>query len=199
MRPVDNPADEFARALARLRSAMVRPEFLVEEGPAPQRLAPHAVALTAEMSDIEDDRASGRFVLLHDPDGVDEWDGCFRAVVFARAELEADVAGDPMLREVAWTWVCEALAAQHAEVSHLGGTITVTSGESFGTMSDRPAECFVEIRASWTPMETEGADAADTMDRQLAAWVEIMSTAAGLTPVVADHPNVVPARRRGRL
>lgn len=199
MRPVDAHADEFTRALGRLRAARVRPEFLIEEGPAPQRLAPHAVALTAEMSDIEDDRASGRFVLLHDPDGVDEWDGCFRAVVFARAELEADVAGDSMLREVAWTWVTEALAATGSDVTHLGGTVTVTSGESFGTMSDRPSECFVEIRASWTPLDTDAHAAADVMERHLNAWIDIMSTAAGLPPMQVDHPNVVPARRRSRL
>ena len=46
-------ATPFDRVLTSLRSVQFRPEMSVEEGPAPQRLAPHAVALTAEF--IEDD------------------------------------------------------------------------------------------------------------------------------------------------
>ena len=61
---------EFARALEELHHARLRPEIRLTEVPAPQRIAPYAVALTADVvdpRDTDDDLASGRFVLLHDP------------------------------------------------------------------------------------------------------------------------------------
>ena len=62
-------APAFERALAELRAARLRPEVRVTEVPAPQRIAPYAVALTAEVvtNGEDDELASGRFVLLHDP------------------------------------------------------------------------------------------------------------------------------------
>jgi hypothetical protein len=42
---------DFDRALASLRQERFRPEITIVEAPAPQRLAPHAVALTAEILD----------------------------------------------------------------------------------------------------------------------------------------------------
>ena len=141
----------FDIALQQVRSADVRPEFRLDEVPAPQRLAPDAVALTAERIDVEDESAYGRFVLLHDPDGVEEWEGTFRAVVFIRAELDSEVFDDPLIQDVAWSWLRDALATTDARAIQVGGTITRTSGKSFGTMEDRPADGFLEIRASWTP------------------------------------------------
>ena len=93
MRSVTASAEAFAQASARVREARIRPEFRVDEAPAPQRLAPFALALTVESAIDDRDPLSGRFVLLHDPDGVDEWDGDFRAVIFARASLEPDSDG----------------------------------------------------------------------------------------------------------
>src|SRR5687767_13959111 len=104
---------EFAQALNDLRGARLRPEIRLTEVPAPQRIAPYAVALTAEVvgaADDEDDLASGRFVLLHDPSAPEPWDGAWRAVTFARAELEPELAGDPMLGAVGWSWLMDALS-----------------------------------------------------------------------------------------
>lgn len=185
--------DEFARALTQVRSAGIRPEFRLDEAPAPQRLAPFAVALTAETVS-DDDAASGRFVLLHDPDGVDEWDGTFRAVVFVRAALEPDLVADPMLNDVGWSWVLEALEGAHASATQVGGTVTATSGRSFGSMSDRPSEGFIEIRGSWTPV-AEGSPA-DEMDRHVRAWMELLAHAAGLAPLPVGVAHVGSARRR---
>ena len=95
-----------------LRAARLRPEIRLTEVPAPQRIAPYAVALTAEVvgaGDDEDELASGRFVLLHDPAGPEPWDGALRAVTFARAELEPELATDPMLGAVGWSWLTDAL------------------------------------------------------------------------------------------
>jgi len=198
-------ADEFSQALAEVRSVRIRPEFHIDEAPAPQRLAPSAVAITAE-SVHGDDSATGRFVLLHDPDGVDEWEGTFRAVVFVRAQVEADLVADPMLHEVAWAWLLEALDASEATAIQIGGTVTSTSGRSFGSMADRRAEGFLEIRGSWTPTaglasaEMPGADtsAAAQMGRHVQAWMDLLAHAAGLTPLPPDVPRVDLGRGRAR-
>jgi hypothetical protein len=111
--------------------------------------------------------ASGRFVVLHDPDGVDEWDGNDRIVIFARCDVEPELLADPLIHEVA----------------QLGGTVTVSSGTSFGSMAERPGDGLVEIRASWTPLE-------DDLTVHLSLWIEILATLAGLPPVPAGVATV---------
>lgn len=191
MKSLDSSSQPFAHAVSAIHAVKVRPEFLVEEGPAPARLAPHALALTAEMSDLDDDSASGRFVLLHDPDGVEEWGGSFRIVVFVRARPEPDVVHDPLIREVAWSWVSDAV--ENLECTHVGGTITTTVGESFGTMIDRPDDLVIEIRASWTPSE---ADDVVSLGSHFAAWLSLLEVAAGLEPLPEGVTAV--AKRRSR-
>ena len=199
MRSIATGTDAFALALAQLKDIDVRPEFEVDEAPAPQRLAPSAVALTAEMTDPESDAASGRFVLLHDPDGVEEWCGSFRAVVFVRAALEQDLVDDPLLHDVGWSWVTECLAARGCRATQLGGTVTRTSGRSFGTMAERPADGFVEIRASWTPVEApDTGEVLDDLGRHASAWVDLLATAAGLPPLPQGVAHVGNRRRRPR-
>lgn len=184
-------------AVGAIRTLRPRPEFRVEEAPAPHRLAPDALALTAELLSADDDElASGRFVLLHDPDGAQEWEGTFRAVVFARAPLEPDLASDLLLADVGWSWLIDALAGTDAMFTQLGGTITRTTGTSFGTMSDRPSEASIEIRASWTPLPNDGVP--DHMDRHAAAWLALLELAAGVVPIPHDVTRVHAGRRRAR-
>src|SRR3954449_5969449 len=99
---------EFRRAVKQMRAAKFRSELFVEEMPAPQRIAPFASALSADVTVEGDDVGTGRIVLLHDPAGNDAWGGAFRCVAYARAELPPEFAGDPMLAEVAGTWLPEA-------------------------------------------------------------------------------------------
>ena len=199
VRSIATGTDAFTLALAQLKGIDVRPEFEVDEAPAPQRLAPSAVALTAEMADPESDAASGRFVLLHDPDGVEEWCGSFRAVVFVRAALEQDLVDDPMLHDVGWSWVTECLAARGCRAAQLGGTVTRTSGRSFGTMGERPSDGFVEIRASWTPVEApDTGEVLDDLAQHASAWVDLLATAAGLPPLPHGVAHVGTRRRRAR-
>ena len=111
-RDADEVPEEFSRALAALRAATPRPEVVLEETPAPQRLAPHAVALTADViapQDPETELGTGRLVLLHDPAGHEAWQGTFRVVTYVRAELEHEMAADPLLPGVGWAWLTEAL------------------------------------------------------------------------------------------
>ena len=198
MRTVDTATEGFAVAVGRVRAAAVRPEFTVDEGPAPQRLAPHAVALNAELAAADDDAVSGRFVLLHDPDGVDEWGGDFRAVVFVKSPIEEDLISDPMIHEVGWSWVTEALAMHGAVCDHLGGTVTRTAGQSFGSMAERPAEGYLEIRGSWTPIASGDEPVEQEMDRHVSAWLSLLGLCAGLPPLPANVPDMGTLRRRIR-
>lgn len=181
--------DSFEHALRSLHGVRFRPELAVEESPAPQRLAPHAVALTAEFVEDDEELGSGRFVLLHDPDGVDAWGGTFRAVTFIKAILEPDLATDPLLTGVAWTWLLEALDAYAGPYVELGGTVTRVMSESFGTLGDRDVAGQVEIRASWTP-----ADQPDLIGGSAQAWGAALAHAAGLLPVPDGVAILTPGR-----
>lgn len=193
---MNSQGDAFTQAVSSLAAVPVRPEFIVQEAPAPGRLAPSAVAVTVEMSDPDSDLASGRFVLLHDPDGVDEWDGTFRAVAFVRAELETDLIDDPLLPDVAWSWVEEVLSLRACRVLHLGGTVTRSSSRSFGTMTDRPGDGHLEIRASWTPQEDDDRLPLDGMDIHAGVWLDLVAQAAGLPPMPTGMPMIA---GRGRV
>lgn len=197
MRAIGTGTEAFEEAIARVRSAPVRPEFTVDEGPAPQRLAPHAIALNAELAGADDEAVTGRFVLLHDPDGVDEWGGTFRAVVFVRSPIEDDLIDDPLIHDVGWSWVTESLDACGAQAVNLGGTVTRTSGRSFGTMDERPDEGTLEIRGSWTPAAGDD-DPAREMDRHVRAWLALLSLCAGLPPLPVDVPDMGTLRKRIR-
>jgi DUF3000 family protein len=190
-REVDDVPEEFSRALASLRSATPRSEVVLEETPAPQRLAPHAVALTADVISPDDPDAeigTGRLVLLHDPAGHEAWEGTFRVVTYVRAELEHEMASDPLLPGVGWAWLTEALDGHGADFKAASGTVTRVASESFGAISGEPGSAQIEIRASWTPV-------GEAFDAHLLAWCDLLCTTAGLPPVT---PGVVtlPTRRR---
>lgn len=184
----DAAPEEFRQALAALRDARFRPELAVEEAPAPQRLAPYAVALAGEIVEDDEELASGRLVVLHEPDGVDAWDGTFRVVAFVKARLEPELAGDALLADVAWAWLVEALEGAGAAYVALGGTVTRTTSQSYAAMADRPLEGQVEIRASWTPSDPDLAAHAE-------AWGEVMGQAAGLPPLPPGVTPLVAPRR----
>jgi len=179
-------------AVEQIRAVRPRPEFLLTEAPAPARLAPAAFAITVDMADPDAMDVSGRFVLLHDPDGVDEWEGTFRCVIFVRAELEPEMIEDPMLPDVAWTWVIENL--HDLATRQLGGTVTRSSGRSFGTMAERPGEGTIELRASWTP-DSDGSGTIDDLGTHASAWLDLVAQSAGLHPL---PQGVVPVMSRRR-
>ncbi|HVK45315.1 MAG TPA: DUF3000 family protein, partial [Micropruina sp.] len=104
----------FDEAVAALQAMHWRPELVIEEIPAPQRIAPHAVAIAAEVVAAGEDLGNGRLVLLYDPAGNPSWDGEFRCVTYARAEVDAEMVADPLLTEVGWSWLIEALVRYDA-------------------------------------------------------------------------------------
>jgi hypothetical protein len=206
---------DFLHALGTLRKAQCRSELRLAEIPAPARLAPFAVALGAEVmasgpagatatvhgpaamalaaaAGTEDDEdtelATGRFILLHDPDGSAVWDGEFRIVTYIRAQLEPEMGNDEMLGTVAWTWLVEALENHKAPYRAAGGTATRVLSESFGTLADRPGSIDIELRASWTPASSD-------VTAHLEAWSDMVCTFAGLPPL-PDGVSALPNRRR---
>lgn len=180
----DEPG-ELRRALASLRGVALRPEVALEETPAPRRLAPHAVAFSADVTHDGLELAAGRLVLLHDPEGQEGWEGIFRLVSYLRAELEPEITADPLLASVGWAWLVESLDTHRIAYAALSGTITRSASESFGVVADRPATTEIEIRASWTPTEAD-------LRPHVEAWCDVLCVAAGLPPV---PPGVTPLRR----
>lgn len=190
----------FDEAVAVLRAAQVRPEVRLAEVPPPRRVAPFAHAVEGHVDlaslqavapgrddDDEVDEAGGRFVLLHDPDAPEAWGSDLRVIALVKAVVEPELAEDPMLAEVVWAWLGEALVGPDVPAHRLGGTVTRVVSESFGSLSERPAAIQVELRASWTPL--------GPVDAQLGAWADVLCRLAGLPPL----PSGVSAlpRRRG--
>jgi hypothetical protein len=169
------PPEAFARAVAGLRVAAPRDEILLEEIAAPQRLAPYSFALSATVLRRGDEVASGRLILLHDPVGHDAWKGDLRLVTLVTAELEPDMAGDPLLAAVAWTWLTDALDQYSAAYRAIGGTITQTTSTRFGELAGPPPTADLEIRASWTPTSGD-------LSAHLYGWCAMLASTAGLPP-----------------
>ena len=195
-RPGAGAADEppaFVAAVATMRAAPLRPEIHCEEMPAPQRIAPFAAALSADVTVDGDEVGTGRIILLHDPAGNDAWDGEFRCVAYARAEIDVELITDPMLAAVGWSWLTDALDAHGASYTMASGTVTRVATESFGGMADDSAAAQLEIRASWTPV----SDATLDIGPHVEAWGELLCTAVGLPPV-PDGVAVIPSRRGQR-
>jgi Protein of unknown function (DUF3000) len=190
---------EFREAVATMHAARLRPEILCEEMPAPQRIAPWASALSADVTVDGVDVGTGRIILLHDPAGNEAWSGTFRCVAYARAEVDLELITDPMLAMVGWTWLTEALDEHDAAYVAASGTVTRVATESFGGMADEGGTAQIEIRASWTPVTPD--DAPDLAPLDLAphveAWGELLCTSAGLPPV-PDGVAVMPSRRGQR-
>jgi len=190
---------EFRDAVSSMHAARLRPEVFCEEMPAPQRIAPFAAALSADVDVDGEELGTGRIILLHDPLGNDAWDGEFRCVAYARAEIDVELITDPMLAAVGWSWLTDALDAHGAGYIMASGTVTRVATESFGGMADDSAAAQLEIRASWTPVHAAGTPVEAHLDiaPHVEAWGELLCTAVGLPPV-PDGVAVIPSRRGQR-
>lgn len=179
LRVVTRPSAQpelFTQAVAGLRSLRPRPELQLGVVRAPQRLAPWAFAITAEVTGPADVLATGRLVLLHDPEGQESWNGVLRLVAYVRAELDAELADDPLLATVGWSWLTDALAATGARYTALGGTVTDTSSARFGEIAGPARTDDLELRASWTPVDGDLAPHGE-------AFCDVMASVVGLPPV----------------
>jgi hypothetical protein len=188
-------AELFEAAVAAFRvgrDGQARRDLRFEDVPAPKRLAPYATAIAATIQREDADVAWGRLVLLYDPDGQEGWDGVFRLVAYIRAEVEPEIAADPLLGEVGWSWLSEALDAHVPGYAAPSGTVTRAITEGFGGKRDELPMSGFELRASWSPVaagKPEGttSPAATDLDEldlsaHIAAWCDCLAAAAGLEP-----------------
>lgn len=190
---VDEAPADFLTALEQLRAAAFRNEVSCEQMPAPQRIAPWSGAISADVTLGDEEVATGRLILLHDPHGNDAWDGTYRLIAYARAQIDPELATDPLLGGVGWTWLTEALDAHGAQWDSASGSVTRVATESFGAMADEEASAQIEIRASWTPLVQDDPAA---LRCHVEAWGEMLCTAAGLPPVPEGVTAI--AQRRGQ-
>ena len=181
--------ETFTRAVAALRAAQARDEIALEEVPAPSRLAPYAFALGATVLRRGEEVTTGRLILLHDPAGHEAWEGDTRLVTYVTAELEPELATDPLLPQVGWSWLVDALDAHSSGYAAIGGTVTQTISSRFGALAaDGPPTTDLELRASWTPLDLH-------LEGHVAAWCALLASTAGLPPVGV---SALPLRRDGQ-
>ena len=174
---------------ARDTLAGLRDDILFEDSPAPRRLAPYATAIgaAAYRDEAEDEIGSGRLVLLYDPDSQPGWAGVFRLVALVRAAIEEEMAADPLLGAVGWSWLTDALELHAPGYTAPSGTVTRVITEGFGAKDDEPPRTEFELRASWSPPE-------DTdLGVNVAVWCDLLAAAAGLPAqppgTTALHPG----------
>ncbi|MFT4260155.1 DUF3000 domain-containing protein [Microbacterium sp.] len=168
---------DFEAAVAELRATAFRADITVREIPAPQSLAPRAIALAADVRPDESGDSvygTGRFVLLHDPEEPAAWDGAWRIVLFAQAPLETEIGTDPLLADVTWSWLMDALESRRARHRAASGTSTKTLSKGFGGLASEGDGAQIELRASWTP--------SGPFRPHVEAWAELVGMLAGLPP-----------------
>jgi hypothetical protein len=173
----------FEAVAARLRRASPRDEVTLEEVPAPTRLAPFAVAFSGEVLRGDEELASGRLILLHDPAGQESWGGDTRLVTVVRAPVEPEMATDPLLGEVAWTWLAEAPTGRGVPSHSAGGAVTRTASARYGDLAGDPETADVELRASWSPGAVGARTGLDEdLVAHLGAWCDLLCAVGGLPP-----------------
>jgi Protein of unknown function (DUF3000) len=184
----------FQTARASLESARIRGDLIVTEIPSPTEVAPYSVALAGDVRQKvhgeDSELGTGRFILLHDPEGQPAWDGEFRVVCFAQAPLETEIGTDPFLAEVAWSWLTDALDTRGAAYTAASGTATTIVSSGFGELASQGSGAKIELRASWTPTDLDLA-------AHVEGWGELLCMLAGLPPA-AEGVSVLSARRAGR-
>ncbi len=181
----------FAAAVESLQSAKARAELRISDIAAPVNLAPFSMALAADVTPArhseDSDLATGRFILLYDPDAPDAWGGPFRIVCYAQAPLETDIGIDPFLAEVAWSWLIDALDSRKAAYSAASGTATKILSTGFGGLAEQGDGAQLELRASWTPLN-------ESIASHVEAWGDLVCMLAGLPPT-PEGVTLLSARR----
>ena len=196
----DQATTVFSSVLAAFQAGLagqgaLRAEFAFDEIPAPKKLAPFAAATSASVERDGAEIAWGRLVLLYDPVPHEGWPGCYRLISYLRAEVDEEIAADPMLCQVGWDWLIEALEARTPGYGTPSGTVTRVTTEGFGGKESEPPVYGFEQRASWSPT-SERADDPEALDiaAHVTAWCDSLAAAAGLPPLAPGTHTLPPAR-----
>ena len=99
-------------------------------------------------------------------------------MIQVHADVEEEMAADPLLGEVGWSWLTDALDLHAPGYAAPSGTVTRVITEGYGAKADEPPSTGFELRASWCP-----ADDGTRRTRSAApslAWCELLAAAAGL-------------------
>jgi len=171
------PGGPWAEAIASLRDASPRKDLHLEEIPAPGGLAPDSIAFAADVHPashgVDSELGVGRFIVLHDETAPDAWDGAFRVVCYAQAPLDLEIGADPLLADVAWSWLIDALDGRGAAYHAASGTATTVLSTGFGALAEEGQGAQIEFRASWTPLDA-------ALGVHLEAWGDFLCMLAGL-------------------
>ena len=159
----------FRTAVAGLQAGLqqqqqARAEVDFETQPPPRKLAPFAAAVGATVYAPEPGarvicrtrttRSAGAASSCSTTrPGKTGWDGPFRIIAYVRADLEPEIAADPLIGQVGWSWLTEALDARAAGYRLPSGTVTRVVTEGFGAKQDEPMATGFELRASWSPAD----------------------------------------------
>lgn len=189
-----NPPQAFAAAVESIRDAVLRPELAVTEIPAPSTLAPWSFALAGDVAPnrhgADSDLGTGRFVLLYDEAQPEAWGSPFRVICYAQAPLETEMGVDPFLAEVAWSWLVDALQNRNAAHHSASGTATRILSTGFGELARQGDGAQIELRASWSPTDTD-------LGAHVESWGDLLCMLAGIPPA-PEGVSVLSARRVGR-
>lgn len=184
----DQTPRTFRDAVASLRSWRPDEHVVISEITAPANIAPHSFALSAVAKRPGQSEATGKLVLLHDPQPQTSWRGNLRLVSFLRVNTDHSTDADQTLAVIAWSWLEDGLKLASAPHLALGGTVTCTADTRFGELRD-PADGNVhatdvglEVRASWTAPTTE-------LTTHLWAWCLQLAAAVQLSPEAVGEPG----------
>ena len=175
---------EFTEAVESMHRAQLRPEISLGTIRPPQRPAPYSHAIGLEVDGMDESGpiptdsqgdAFGRLILLYSPSSEETWEGSMRLVAYIQADMDDDVASDPLLPDVAWQWLGESLEDTNAEYTDLGGTVTSTASVRFGDIGGPPRAYQIEMRASWTAATTD-------LSHHVEAFSKVLAHVAGLPP-----------------
>ena len=223
-------AATFRSAVSDLEAGMdqqreARREITFDNQRPPRKLAPYAAAIGATVhepvpggstrsvdpEDADTEIGWGSFVLLYDPAGQTGWAGPFRIIAYVRAELDPEIAADPLIGQVGWSWLTEALDFRTTGYRGVSGTVTRVVTEGFGAKQDQPVATEFELRASWSPAAPAAArpgtaqpgtappdGAPRDLDGHIAAWCDALCAACGLPPLPAGVSALRPPRSRRR-
>jgi Protein of unknown function (DUF3000) len=196
--PAAGAGAAFAAALTAVQAGRdavteVRDDLEFEDWPAPKRLAPHAVAVAATAYRDGEEAGTARLMVLHDPAGQDGWTSSFRVVIQVHADVDEEMAADPLLGEVGWSWLTDALDLHAPGYCAPSGTVTRVITEGYGAKQDEPPATAFELRASWCPADEE---IDDEICGAILAWADVLAAAAGL-PAQPPGTRALDRHRQG--
>lgn len=173
----------FDRIADSLRAVSARPLVELTEIPAPEDLAPFAIAFAAHVHapEANADTGVGRFVLLADTAPQESWASNFRVIVFGKSSLETDIASDSHADQAAWSWLVEALGKNGSGYSAIAGTVTKVNSSGFGSLEIEQNHAEIEIRASWSPTD-------DNFVTHLNAWQDFILGLSGHVQLIESVP-----------